>query len=410
MRLFFHLSIMKKFFVIFLWGVLCCSCMDTPQNKFISEVQLCAHDTIKFPIDENTFYESKVIFQFEEEGREYLFFQNIDKGIPRILLFDVEKTKLFKTIPLYYEGPNGIPAIWGGWPLNLKEFIITTSTPNFYIIDDSGNIKFKSRGLYDKRAFRSEEFFKEHGLGAFCPTWIFSYLHNPAIIKDSLFYFPQSQIGYPRKKETWAKSNMFACVNLHTGEMWPTQFCYPSIFNKDEIMRMQSYSNDHSYAYTGKDVAVSFYKSDSIYVSSDFEHVKAYEAKSNFFPHLHPEPYDARTDMDARLRRESLQPQYHSLLYDKYRRVFYRVALHPYEWPKDKSPMSGDDFGREFSIVILNEKYEVIGETRFPGHIYNYHLYFVGKKGLYLSLNNLNNPIFNEDELMFQCFTLEDIK
>ena len=69
-----------------------------------------------------------------------------------------------------------------------------------------------------------------------------------------------------------------------------------------------------------------------------------------------PIVYDARTDMDARLRRESLQPQYHSLLYDKYRRVFYRVALHPYEWPKGKSPMSGDDFGREFSIVILNEK------------------------------------------------------
>ena len=68
---------MKHFFLIFLWGILYCSCMDTLQNKFISEVQLCARDTIKFPIDENTFYESKVIFQFEEEGREYLFFQKL---------------------------------------------------------------------------------------------------------------------------------------------------------------------------------------------------------------------------------------------------------------------------------------------------------------------------------------------
>lgn len=175
-------------------------------------------------------------------------------------------------------------------------------------------------------------------------------------------------------------------------------------------MRISSYSTDHSYAYTGQEVAVSFYKSDSIYVSSDFEHIKAYEAKSLDFPHLHPELYDGRKDLDARLHRESLKPKYHSLLYDKYRKVFYRFALHPYEWPKDRSPMSGNDTGREFSIIILNDKYEVIGEKRFPGHTYDYHLCFIGKKGLYLSLNNLDNPIFSEDELMFQCFTLEDIK
>ena len=60
--------------------------------------------------------------------------------------------------------------------------------------------------------------------------------------------------------------------------------------------------------------------------------------------------------------------------------------------------------------ALPNDKYEVIGEKRFPGHTYDYHLYFIGKKGLYLSLNNLDNPIISEDELMFQCFTLEDIK
>lgn len=350
------------------------------------------------------------MFPFEDKGREYLFLQNIDKGSPRILIYDIEKENLSKTVPLYHKGPNGIPAIWGGWPLNLKEFIITTSSPNFYIINDAGEIKFKSRNLYNEEAYRSEEYFKKHGLGSFCFTWIFSYLHNPAIIKDSLFYFPQTQIGYPNKKETWRTSHIFACANLRTGEMWPTKFCYPSIFNKNEIMRISSYSKDHSYAYTGKDVAVSFYKSDSIYVSSDFEHVKAYEARSHYFPHLYPKPYDGRKDLDTRLRRESLEPKYHNLLYDKYRNVFYRFALHPYEWPKEHSPISDNDTGREFSIIILNEKYEIIGETFFPGHTYNYHLYFVGKKGLYLSLNNLDNPIFNEDELKFQCFTLENIK
>ncbi len=73
-------------------------------------------------------------------------------------------------------------------------------------------------------------------------------------------------------------------------------------------------------------------------------------------------------------------------------------AVYP---PLEPEPLRG---------ALPNDKYEVIGEKRFPGHTYDYHLYFIGKKGLYLSLNNLDNPIFSEDELMFQCFTLEDIK
>lgn len=141
----------------------------------------------------------------------------------------------------------------------------------FYIVNGKGEVKFKSRNLYNEEAFRSEEYFKKYGLGSFSPTLIFSYLYNTAIIKDSLFYFPQTQIGYPHKKDTWGKSHIFSCANLRTGEMWPTKFCYPPIFNKDEIMRISSYSTDHSYAYTGQEVAVSFYKSDSIYVSSDLE-------------------------------------------------------------------------------------------------------------------------------------------
>ena len=34
---------------------------------------------ITLPIDENTYYLSKRIFQFEEDGKEYLFFGNFEK-------------------------------------------------------------------------------------------------------------------------------------------------------------------------------------------------------------------------------------------------------------------------------------------------------------------------------------------
>ena len=115
-------------------------------------------------------------------------------------------------------------------------------------------------------------------------------------------------------------------------------------------------------------------------------------------------------DLQIRLRKEAQEPDYFHLLYDKYRHVFYRFARMPFAvLPAAASPM-GEDSGREFSIIILNDRYEIIGESKFPGSTYAYRLWFVGKKGLYLSLNNQENPCFDEDKLMFRCFSLQENK
>lgn len=391
---------MKKTFFLFLLFPLFFSCNRKVSGSSNDQACLVPADTISFLIDDSTYYESKAMFQFEDNGREYLFFQNNrNRGASRLIIFDIEKECLYKSVPLYKEGPNGISSVLGGHPVDMEHFLITTNSPFFYMVDDVGKILFKSQPLY-----------QGHGLfGRFATTFFLSYHASPMILRDSLLYFPQTQIGYPHKKDTWSTSNLFSYVNLQTGQMNTTQFCYPSIFNKEEITGKLSYENSHSYADTGKEVAVSFNTSDSIYVSSDFQHVRAYNARSRYFPHMHPEPYDATIDLLVRLRKEANEPSYHHLLYDKYRNVFYRFARMPYEYPADRSPME-EDSGREFSIIILNDKYEIIGETKFPGDTYVYRLWFIGKDGLYLSLNNLKNPAFDENRLMFRRLQLESKK
>lgn len=388
---------MKKIFFLLLIFPLYLSCGRNTSSSFADQAYLLPSDTISFSVDDSTYYESKAMFQFEDRGREYLFFQNDrNRGVSRLIIFDIEKEGVYKSVPLYKEGPNGISNILGGYPMDMEHFLITTNSPYFYMVDDAGSILFKSQSLY-----------QGHGLfGEFSPTRFLSFYATPAILRDSLFYFPQKQIGYPHKKDTWSTSNLFSYVNLLTGQMHTTQFCYPSIFNKEEITRKLSYANAHSYADTGNEIAVSFQASDSIYVSSDFHHVRAYPAGSRYFSPLHPEPYDATIDLLVRLRKEANEPSYHHLLYDKYRKVFYRFACMPYEYPADRSPM-GEDWGREFSIIILNDKYEIIGETKFPGNTYAYRLWFIGRDGLYLSLNNLENPSFDENRLMFRRLQLE---
>ncbi len=390
---------MKKIIgLAILFAVLLSSCTQSSRT-FNDSVRLSGGDTLNFVIDDSTYYESKAMFQFEHDGKEYLFFQTSrDKGVLRVLIYDIEKENLYRSVPLYKQGPNGIPGLLGGYPLGMNRFLITAAAPFIYIVNGKGHITFKSEPLFNNRQF-----------GEYCLAMFYSYYASPAIRRDSMVYYAQTSIGYPHTEDTWKTSNIFSYVDLQTGELGRTKFCYPSVFNGKELERRLSYEVDHSYADTGKEVAVSFTQTDSIYVSSDFEHVRAYDARSRYFPSLQPEPYDVTKDTNIWLRKKNRKPDYYHLLYDKYRKVFYRFARMPYEFPSDESPM-GEDKGREFSIVVLNDKYEIIGETRFPGNTYNYRMCFVGKKGLYISLNNLGNPDFSENILSFRCFTLENAK
>lgn len=391
---------MKRIFFLLLLFSACISCGRKVSESLKDQVCLMPTDTISFFIDDSTYYESKAMFQFEDQGREYLCFQNNrNRGVSRLIVFDIENECVYKSVPLYKDGPDGIPSVFGAFPLDMERFLITTDSPFFYMVDAKGRILFKSEPLY-----------QGHGpFGRFAPAYFYSYYAIPAILRDSLLYFPQTQIGYPHTNGTWGISNIFSYLNLLTGQLNTTQFYYPSIFDKEEVIRKWSYGCEHSYADTGKEIAVSFESSDSIYVSSDFNHVRAYNAKSRYFPICIWNRMTLQFDLQIRLRKEAQEPDYFHLLYDKYRHVFYRFARMPYEYPADRSPM-GEDSGREFSIIILNDRYEIIGESKFPGSTYAYRLWFVGKKGLYLSLNNQENPCFDEDKLMFRCFSLQENK
>jgi hypothetical protein len=179
----------------------------------------------------------------------------------------------------------------------------------------------------------------------------------------------------------------------------------PIYFNKDEIDYIL-YDPEISYTYTGKEVVVSLGQYDSIFVSSDFKHKKAYNAKSHYLPHVRPVSQNLQIDLFKTIHDRGLQPHYHHLMYDKYRKVFYRFAL----MPDDNIKPFSNNPHQSFSIIILNKDYEIIGETKFPGNTYAHHLCFVGKKGLYISENNENNPQFDENKLVFRCFTLQGRK
>ena len=392
---------MKKLLLLLILAQLyaCSSSNNGTEIEYSKE--LVEAKKITLPIDENTYYLSKSMFQFDEEDKEYLFFGNFEKEQHEILIYDIENQILHKRIPLEKEGPNGVPAICGCIPyFDSKTFLV--SQHNFgrtSIIDGEGKViqKYKIRQGKDGNGIWVDS---RYGL---------SYFYTPSFTKDSIVYFSNGYFIRKRlNREDWKTIPMFNSLNLKNGHVGTLPINYPDIFEDDvRIPAGGGYNFTYDYNYKQDRLVCSFTGYDSIMVTNDLKQVRWYNGKSRHLKSIRPKVYEA--DGLNWLRESEEGASYHNIMYDKYRNVYYRIAEFPYEFKQYESPFDNPK-AREFSVIIFDKDFNIIGETKFPGNKYFYKMSFVGRDGLYISENNLANPDFDEDKLVFACFKLEDLK
>ena len=386
---------MKKFILLLVLAHLyACSSSKSGEDAIYSK-ELVESKKVTLPCDENTYFLSKSIFQFEEDGKEYLHFENSRKGQYEIITFDLEKQDVHKRLPIAPEGPNGIPAMYGSKPFpDSKNYLIFQSTAfRLTHMDGDGNVlrnyQLKSPGRFVRVI-----------LSTFC--------YFPSFVRDSVLYVDQRVAS--RKKRNLDRYPIFATLDLRTGELGFAPLDFPKTFKGDYSHIRSGDSFTYDYNYKENRLVCSFLESDSIMVTDDLTHTKWYNAKSQFLDSMIPYLNDAGDDVQDIIRREQKAKYWH-IMYDKYRDVYYRFAEMPCELAKDENPY--DEFShksREFSVIILDKDFRIIGETKFPGNKYFIRMSFVGRDGLYISENNLGNPDFDEDQLVFACFALEDLK
>lgn len=95
-------------------------------------------------------------------------------------------------------------------------------------------------------------------------------------------------------------------------------------------------------------------------------------------------------------------PSYSSIIYDKYRRVYYRIAdlpINDYKEGVEKKSV------KPFSIIVLNSKMEWMGETLIPQLSHSRLAFYVSKEGL-----NLRKYDKDEDRLIFSVFRLRGVE
>ena len=380
---------------------LCSICLSCQQKADVSNARyikdLVETHKLTLPVDENTYYMSKSMFQFEENSKEYLYFGNFQKRQYEILIYDLETQNLYKRIPLLKEGPNGVPNVSGCKPFEDSNtyFLFQHHLRRLSIINDQGEL------LRYYPVKLPEGQFTHYDDG-----W--SYFFNPSFCVDSVVYFRHGLNKAQMKTHEWKDVSMFTYLNMKNGEVGPLPLHYPSIFDHDVENPAGGFKFSYDYNYEQNKLVCSFTGYDSLMVSDDLQNVRWYNGKSRYMESIRPILYEASGGIQS-LAKLKERGKYHNLMYDRYRDVYYRIAELPYEFKQNESPFD-DPRGREFSIIIFDKDFNIIGETKFPGNKYFYKMSFVGRDGLYISENNLANPEFDEDKLVFACFKLEDLK
>ena len=383
-------------FITALFVLIFMSCQSAKKNNTErqNEIELIAEKQLVFPLDEQTYYLSKSMFQFEENGKEYLHFENTRKSLYNIVIFDIENRQIAKQIPLHKTGPNGLPAVFGSRPSPGAQYILVAQNN----ISRISSINDKGEVIRNYNFQTPESQFTSLHLG--------SYYNTPGFVKDSCLFL---KIGIPKpdmKREDWPKTHMFASLDLRTGKVKWVPIFYPPIFKEEYENIDGGYGFSYDYNYKENRLICGFFGYDSLMVTDDLKHIRWYNAKSRYLKSMKPKLGNAMAGINSIIE-FCETPKYWHIMYDKYRDVYYRFAEMPYKLAPNESPYDAPK-GKEFSVIVLNEDFEIIGETKFPGKKYFYKMSFVGRDGLYISENNLENPQFDENKLVFTCFKIKN--
>ena len=373
-----------------------CSCQTKKeQSTDPYNVELVESKKITLPIEDKKDFLSRSIFQFEEDGKEFLSFGTFErKRQYELILFDLEKEDVHKRIPLTYEA---LPAITGLKSLNGSQSFLTFrhNRFRFSIIDGEGKM------LKDFSTEPRDNMF-------ICSLGGISYGYMPSFVIDSVLYFSAS-LQYREggiKTHHWKEFPLFTSLDLRNGDIdWYMN--YPSIFDHDVENPAGGYEFTYDYNYQQNRLVCSFIGYDSLMVTDDLHHMRWIDGKSRYLESRRPYVPESGNPEQTFTKLQEMGGYLH-LMYDKYRDVYYRFVEHPCKLGFGEYWMN-DPKAREFSIIIFDKDLNIIGETKFPGNKYFYKMSFIGRDGLYISENNWANPDFDKHKLVFACFKLENI-
>lgn len=341
-------------------------------------------------LDSDTKSNTKSLFLYKNKaGKEYITFQNQFKN--EICFYDFENQKLeFKIMP-DLDGNNGVGMFFGYYIQSLDSIFLTNiEVEEIALIDSSANLKEQlvydkaSDGTLLRRSFSTTNYFR------------------PMTIIGNKIY------TVSRCNRNMHPNPVSITIDMKTKIVDYLPFEYPQIQSNINKMKAFGLEDQFSRVFDGNHFVYSFYFEEDIFVTSiNHKEIQRKKVKSKYINNVRLlDDFGKSTIQDA-----CENPNYGNMIYDPYRSVYYRIAFPEAEFDQKlemNDAMELLDYGRKnFSIIILDKGFNIIGETLFPDYSYNSGIMFVRKDGLYISTCHPMNPQYSDDFLNFQRFVLK---
>ena len=328
----------------------------------------------------------------DDDGKEYFYFQN--SILPDLLIYDIHNETLVKRVKFEVEGSDAIEGGFSdGFVMTDCNHIYISSKvkPELYVTDTTACIKRMMSYAETTDGYKPVCCFQDNGAFQFI---------------GGKLYLPQG-INFRFGKDVMEKSALLCRVDTLSGEVEALPVKFPKIGSSIRRGSSGNVNADYQFCFNGQEFVYSFEYMDDLMVVNPLTHQVEYKAvRSRYIGEM--KPFSSESTNDAVLQRELCEhPSYGKIIYDSCNKVYYRVVYVPQEIDKKVDALSLFRTGRkQFSIMILDEDFNVIGEHLFPPYTYNPRLSFVSKGKLYISLNNIMNPDYSDDVIRFQMVEL----
>lgn len=338
-----------------------------------------------FELNSDVKYNAFYLYVFNDKNKEYLSFLNYYGN--QILFYDLNSGQFLFKIDLDQEGPHGIVQPSGCY---VKDF------DNIYVSSYAykGLIKVDTTGQIIQRIPFGKTKEGYEVLPSYTPS---SHPYTAPLFVEGKMFITQPAVNRFHPIE---ETPLSIAIDTIKSEYIESTLSY-SILNVDEMaskdLRFGRIFNNGNFIY-------SFYASENLIIASgDHSSVQKIGIPSKYI--------NSSTEMQKMGEngpKSNLEvARYGDIIYDSYRKVYYRFAYPKTELEHEVNWRGKAVYGRKkFSVIILNEDFEIIGETLFPESVYNSYVFFVHKDGLYISRDYQMNYDQSEDFMTFELIEL----
>lgn len=368
------------------------SCVS--KQSFDDKYSLIPTDSYcEFRIDYDTRIPLFNLYVIEEGGVEYLTFSNSENRT--ILIYNMSG-ELLKKVAFEAEGPNGIGMNLFGYYIKDFQHIYIPSTNRsvIYETDTTGIVK------------KVLDYSQLVDGSLTVPAYYTNHDDRQMFFVDNSLFIPQS-LNRTLGMESWIESSptavLFDTINKKA-EKFPMLHPHDKISSKE----YNQFIADLSYSSILKDgkLIYSFTMEEELYVIDiKGEVIEKRHAKSRYIQDVAPRRLP--NEFLSVVKKTCEMPSYGNIMYDEYRKVYYRFAYPETELETELNHKKILHNGKkEFSIIIMDESFNIIGETKFPPFTYVSHICFINEDGLFLCTSHFMREDYSDDWLRFQRIDL----